>query len=33
MNASTAQQGAAGFLARYQGLKDLLPGARRPWAY
>ncbi len=31
MNATTAQQGAAGFLARYQGLKDLLPGARRPW--
>lgn len=23
--------GAAGFLARYEGLKDLLPGARRPW--
>ena len=23
--------GAAGFLARYEGLKDHLPGARRPW--
>jgi Fe-S cluster assembly protein SufD len=25
------QPGAAGFLARYQGLKDHLPGARLPW--
>ena len=29
MNASPS--GAAGFLARYEGLKDHLPGARRPW--
>ena len=26
-----AQTGAAGFLARYEGLKDHLPGARKPW--
>ncbi|BDG71307.1 Fe-S cluster assembly protein SufD [Roseomonas fluvialis] len=25
------QTGAAGFLARYEGLKDHLPGARKPW--
>ncbi|HYF09852.1 MAG TPA: Fe-S cluster assembly protein SufD [Acetobacteraceae bacterium] len=30
MNA-VAASGAAGFLARYEGLKDHLPGARRPW--
>lgn len=28
---AAAQQGAAGFLARYHGLKDHLPGARLPW--
>lgn len=28
---AAVQTGAAGFLARYQGLKDHLPGARLPW--
>ena len=28
---ASPQPGAAGFLARYQGLKDHLPGARLPW--
>jgi Fe-S cluster assembly protein SufD len=28
---AVVQPGAAGFLARYQGLKDHLPGARLPW--
>jgi Fe-S cluster assembly protein SufD len=28
---ATTQTGAAGFLARYEGLKDHLPGARKPW--
>jgi len=28
---AAAQTGAAGFLARYEGLKDHLPGARKPW--
>ncbi|WP_137124884.1 Fe-S cluster assembly protein SufD [Roseomonas sp. HF4] len=28
---TAAQTGAAGFLARYEGLKDHLPGARKPW--
>jgi len=28
---AAAQTGAAGFLARFEGLKDHLPGARRPW--
>jgi Fe-S cluster assembly protein SufD len=28
---TVAQTGAAGFLARYEGLKDHLPGARKPW--
>ena len=28
---ATPQPGAAGFLARYHGLKDHLPGARLPW--
>jgi Fe-S cluster assembly protein SufD len=28
---TAAQTGAAGFLARFEGLKDHLPGARKPW--
>jgi len=28
---ANAPAGAAGFLARYEGLKDHLPGARKPW--
>lgn len=28
---TAAPTGAAGFLARYEGLKDHLPGARKPW--
>jgi Fe-S cluster assembly protein SufD len=28
---ATTQTGAAGFLARYEGLKDHLPGVRKPW--
>lgn len=28
---AAAPAGAAGFLARYEGLKDHLPGARKPW--
>lgn len=31
MNAPVAQTGAAGFLSRYEGLRERLPGARLPW--